>query len=452
MTDFPQDVFDRSPPFSLEAETAVLGGMFIDRDGIAVAMEHLTDASFYREANRRLFRAMVSLFERGEVIDVLTLSERLKDSGELESAGGFEYLAALVDAVPTAANLLYHAQIVADKALQRKLVEQCTLVIRDIYDIGDRTTAEIMAEAEQRILAIDGASNRAATRLIKDHLWEAMEQLQEWQEMEGSTAGLSTGFPSIDRITTGMHPGELWIVAGRPSMGKTSWVLDVLKSVAINDGAAVWIKSLEMEATELTIRMLAGEARLDLLKLRSGDKLSQDESNRMAAAAGHLNGTNILIDDNPMASINEIRSTARRVHQNEKLSLIIIDYLQLIEGDGKSRVEDVSKISRGLKLMARELSVPVIGVSQLSRGVENRTNKRPVLSDLRDSGSIEQDADVVMMVYRPEYYMSSAEITKAAGNPKTDPRGLAEIVIPKQRNGPTGTVGLFFDKPTTRFS
>ncbi len=449
---FAEAVYDRTPPFSLEAETAVLGGMFISRDAVSMVGEHINEAVFYREANRRLYRTMVRLYERGDAIDAITVADELKKTGEMDAAGGYDYIAQLVDAVPSASNIEYHARIVADKAMLRKLVEQASQTIRDVYDQGERTTAEIIAEAEQRVLAIDIASNKAATRVIKDLLWEAFAKIEEWQKLEeGETAGLSTGFSSLDKRTTGMHPGEFWVVAGRPSMGKTALALDILKNVTIG-GGKVWIKSLEMESTELTVRMLAGEARLDLLKLRSGENMSQDENQRLAAAAGHLNSAGILIDDNPLATIGEIRSTGRRIHREHDLSLIIVDYLQLIEGGGNNRQEDVSQISRGLKLMSRELKVPVMGVSQLSRGVENRTNKRPILSDLRESGSIEQDADIVMMVYRPEYYMSPAEISKSAEKPKTDARGLAEIVIPKQRNGPTGTVALFFDKPTTRFS
>ena len=445
-------IYDREPPYSMEAEVSVLGGMLIEKTAIDAVQGIVTEQMFFRDANRRIFRALSRISERGDAVDVIMLSEELKKTDELDAAGGFLYLGELLDAVPTASNIAYHAEIVREKSQLRALIEQASHIIRDVYEQGERKASEIITEAEQRILAVATVGNRSEPLPMKDLVWKALDQIERWQQLKGKVSGLSTGFASLDHQTTGMHPGELWVIAGRPSMGKTALALDILKHVSLRQRKSSLVKSLEMETTELTIRMIAGEANLNLLSLRSGTPLSTVENERMVAAVGLIHGGDMLLDDHPIASIAELRALARRAHRKTPMDLIVVDYLQLMEGDGRNRTEDVSQISRGLKLLARELAVPVIAVSQLSRGVESRTNKRPVLSDLRESGSIEQDADVVLMVYRPEYYLSLTEVAKAAESPKTDVRGLAEIVIPKQRNGPTGSVRLFFNKPTTRFS
>jgi replicative DNA helicase len=446
---FAQSLFDRTPPFSMEAETAVLGGMLIDREGVTRAVEHLNESMFYREANRRLYRAMVRLYERGDVIDVITVSEELKKTGELESAGGFDYLATLVDAVPTAANLEYHARIVRDKALLRRLVEQSSQIIRDVYEQGEQSVDELLDHAEARIFQVAESHKREGFVWIKEILWSAFEHIERLQESDTGITGVPTGYPDLDRMTTGMQKGDLVIVAARPSMGKTSWVMNVAANAAIGHSIPVAIFSLEMSSQQLVQRLLCAEGRIDAQKLRRG-RLTQEEHQRLAAAAGHLNTAPIWIDDQPGSNVLEIRAKARRLQselrsEGKDLGMVVIDYMQLMSGTGQSesRVQEVSQISRGLKALSRELEVPVIALSQLSRGPEQRTDKRPLLSDLRESGSIEQDADVVMFLYRPEYY--------APAEKREELEGKAELIISKQRNGPTGVVELFFQKAYTRF-
>ncbi len=446
---FAEGGFDRTPPFSLEAETAVLGGMLIDREAVTRAVEHLNEGMFYREANRRLYRAMIRLYERGDVIDVITVSEELKKTGEMDAAGGFDYLAALVDAVPTAANVEYHARIVRDKALLRRLVEAASQIIRDVYDQGELQVEELLDQAEARVFQVAESHKREGFVWIKEILWSTFEHIERLQESESGITGVATGFPDLDRMTTGFQKGDLCIVAARPSMGKTSWVLNVAADAAITHNVPVALFSLEMSSEQLVQRLLCAEGRIDAQRLRRG-KLTPEEHQRLAASAGHLNTAPIWIDDQPGSNVLEIRAKARRLQSelrsNDKdLGLVIIDYMQLMSGTAhaESRVQEVSQISRGLKSLARELEVPVIALSQLSRGPEQRTDKRPMLSDLRESGSIEQDADLVMFLYRPEYYASPEK--------KEELEGKAELIVGKQRNGPTGSVELFFQKAYTRF-
>ncbi|MGY8798264.1 MAG: replicative DNA helicase [Longimicrobiales bacterium] len=441
--------FDRTPPFSMEAETAVLGGMLIDRDAVTRAIEFLNEGMFYREANRRLYRAMLRLFERGDVIDVITVSEELKKTGEMEASGGFDYLGALVDAVPTAANLEYHAKIVRDKALLRRLVEHSTQIIRDVYDQGERGVDEILDMAEAKIFQVAESHKRDGFVWIKEILWRTFEHIEKLQESDSGITGVPSGFADLDRMTTGLQKGDLVIVAARPSMGKTSWVMNVAANAAISHTIPVAIFSLEMSSEQLVQRLLCAEGRIDAQRLRRG-RLSQEEHQRLAAAAGHLNTAPIWIDDQPGCNVLEIRAKARRLQSelradNKELGMIVIDYMQLMSGTGQteSRVQEVSQISRGLKALAREIDVPVVALSQLSRGPEQRTDKRPMLSDLRDSGSIEQDADLVMFLFRPEYY--------APAEQREELEGKSELIISKQRNGPTGVVELFFQKAYTRF-
>ncbi len=447
--DFAQAVFDRTPPFSGEAETAVLGGMLIDREAVSRAIEHVNESMFYREANRRLFRAMVRLYERGDVIDVITVSEELKKTAEMEAAGGFGYLAQLVDAVPTAANVEYHARIVRDKALLRRLVEQASQIIRDVYEQGERDVHEILDTAEARIFQVAESHKREGFVWIKEILWSAFEHIEKLQESGGGITGVPTGFPDLDRMTTGFQKGDLCIVAARPSMGKTSWVLNVAANAAIGHNIPVAVFSLEMSSEQLVQRLLCAEGRIDAQRLRRG-RLSPEEHQRLAAAAGHLNTAPLWIDDSPASNVLEIRAKSRRLQSElrsggRELGMVVLDYLQLMSGASRAenRVQEVSEISRGLKALARELEVPVVALSQLSRGPEQRTDKRPMLSDLRESGSIEQDADVVMFLYRPEYY--------APADKREELEGKSELIIGKQRNGPTGVIELYFQKAYTRF-
>jgi len=441
--------FDRRPPVSLEAEVSVLGGMLIDPQAVVRVIEILDDSMFYREANRRLFQSMVRLFQTSQVIDVITLSEDLKKTGELEQAGGVGYLAQLLDAVPTAANIEYHARIVREKALLRRLIDASSDIIRDVYEQGEREVEELLDEAEQKIFKVAQTSDRQGFVWIKEILWPAFEHIEKLQESGGGVTGVPSGFADLDRMTSGFQTGDLVIVAARPSMGKTSWVLNVAQNAAIDHGVQVGVFSLEMSKEQLVQRLLCAEGRIDLQKLRKG-QLSASEYQRLATAAAHLNTAPIWIDDQAGISLLEVRAKARRLKAETNLGLLIIDYMQLMTG-GRSRAEnrqqEVSEISRGLKALAKELEIPVIALSQLSRGPEQRTGHRPQLSDLRESGSIEQDADIVMFLYREEYYlMQQGEIERAQ-----EVEGETDLIIGKQRNGPTGLVSLYFHKAYTRF-
>ncbi|MCY4571884.1 MAG: replicative DNA helicase [Gemmatimonadetes bacterium] len=438
--------YDRQPPFSPEAEASVLGGMLIDGEAAARVVDFIDDSMFYREAHRRLFRAMARLFERGGVIDPITVSEELKKAGELEGAGGLDYLASLLDAVPTAANIEYHARIVQEKAILRRLIDAGQTIVRDVYEPGEREVGEILDQAEQRVFSVSQSRGREGFVWIKEVLWPTFEQIEQLQEIPDGVSGLATGFPELDRMTTGLQPGDLTVVAGRPSMGKTSWVLNVAQFVAIEREVPVAIFSLEMSKEQLVQRFLCAEARVDAMKLRRG-RLEGDEYPRLARAAGHLNAAPIWIDDSPTGNVLEMKAKARRLKAEADLGLVVVDYMQLMTGATRkeSRVQEVSEISRGLKALARELEVPLIALSQLSRAPEQRPDRRPQLSDLRGSGSIEQDADIVMFLYRPEYYHGPSD---KDGNSL---EGKAELMVSKQRNGPTGMVELYFHKIYTRF-
>ena len=438
--------YDRRPPFSVEAEISVLGGMLIDRDAVAKAIEHVNDSMFFREGHRRIYRAMARLFERGDVIDVVMVSEELKKTGELDGIGGLEFLAQLLDAVPTAANIEFHARVVREKALLRRLIDASSQIIRDVYDQGEREVEEILDMAESRIFQVAQTHSREGFVWIKEILWPTFEHIEKLQASGTGITGVPTGYPDLDALTTGLQKGDLIIVAGRPSMGKTSWVLNVAQTAAIEHGTTVAIFSLEMSKEQLVQRLLCSEGRVDSQKLRKG-RLSPEEYQRLAAAAGHLNTAPLWIDDSPGATIMEMRAKARRLKSETDLGLLVVDYMQLMSSSGKSenRVQEVSEISRGLKALARELEVPVVALSQLSRAPEQRNDRRPQLSDLRESGSIEQDSDLVMFLYRPEYYFGPVD--KDVNNIE----GQSELIIAKQRNGPTGTVPLYFNKAYTRF-
>ncbi|NNF26737.1 MAG: replicative DNA helicase, partial [Gemmatimonadetes bacterium] len=359
--------FDRQPPVSNEAEVSVLGGMLIDADAVARAVEFVDDSMFFREGHRRLFRAMSRMFERGQVLDVITVSEELKRAGELDDVGGLEYLASLLDAVPTAANIEYHARIVREKALLRRLIGAAQTIIRDVYEPGVRDVESILDEAEQRVFRVAESHDREGFVWIKEILWPTFERIEKLQESAGGITGVPSGYPDLDRMTTGLQSGDLAIVAARPSMGKTSWVLNVAQTAAIEHNVPVAIFSLEMSKEQLVQRFLCAEGRVDAQKLRRGN-LSPDEYQRLAVAAGHLNTAPLWIDDTPAATVLEMRAKARRLKSETDLGMVVIDYMQLMSGPkgSESRVQEVSAISRGLKALARELEVPVVALSQLS--------------------------------------------------------------------------------------
>jgi replicative DNA helicase len=444
--------YDRKPPFSVEAEVSVLGGMLIDRDAVVRAIETVTDVMFFREAHRRIFRTIVRLFERNGVADMITVSDELKKTGELDSVGGMDYLAELVDAVPTAANITYHARIVREKAVLRRLIDASSQTIRDVYDQGEREVEEILDHAEARIFQIAQSHEREGFVWIKEILWPTFEHIERLQASKTGITGVPTGFPVLDRLTTGLQKGDLVIVAARPSMGKTSWVMNVAQNAAIEHGVPVAIFSLEMSKEQLVQRLLCSEGRVDAQKLRRG-KLSPDEYGRLAQAAGHLNTAPLWIDDSPGITVLEMRAKARRLKSETDLGMLVIDYMQLMSSTGRAenRVQEVSQISRGLKALARELNIPVIALSQLSRAPEQRTgrDKRPILSDLRESGNLEQDADLVCFIYREDYYKNWDESVDEEERASLE--GIAELIVRKNRNGPIDTVQLAFQDKFASF-
>ncbi len=443
---------ERRPPWSEEAEQAVLGAMLLDADAALRAAEHVDDTMFYREGHRRLFRAMFSITERGGAVDPLTLADELDRRGELEGSGGREYLAFLLDAVPTVANVEYHARIVKEKALLRRLIEVSTEIVGEAFE-GRTDAAKLLDIAESRIFELGQSKERSGFSRIKELLWPAMERLELLAQRESAITGVPSGFHELDSLTSGFQPADLVIVAARPSMGKTAFTLNIAQHAAITAKTGVAFFSLEMSKESLVQRMLASEALIDAQALRKGGRALDESMPRLAQAAGILSHAPIFIDDTPGITLLEMRAKARRLKAEHNIGLIMVDYLQLMSGPSNSenRQQEVSQISRGLKALAKELKVPVIALSQLSRAPEQRTGDdkgRPQLSDLRESGAIEQDADVIMFIFRQEVYAERDE-TGRLKDPTLE--GKAEIIIGKQRNGPIGNIRLFFHKQYTRF-
>src|SRR4051812_40284867 len=438
---------DRRPPYSEDAEQAVISAMLIDQEAVLRAIEHVDDTMFYAERHRRIFRAMIIITERGGVVDPLTLSEELSRRGELDASGGKEYIGFLVDAVPTAANIEYHAQIVREKSILRRLIEVSTSIVAEAFE-GKITARELLDDAESRIFQVSEQQTKDGFTRIKQLIWPTMERIEALQRGGKTVTGIASGFADLDEMTSGFQPSELIIVAARPSMGKTAFTLNIAQHAAIEHSVPVAFFSLEMSKESLVQRMLTSEARIDAQRLRKG-MLRDDDFPRLARAAGILSSAPVWIDDTPGMSILEMRSKARRLKTDAGVGLVIVDYLQLMQGPAGSenRQQEVSQISRGLKALAKELNVPVVALSQLSRAPEQRTgdNKRPQLSDLRESGAIEQDADLIMFLYRQEFYDGPVD---KDGNSL---EGKAEVIVGKQRNGPIGIVNLHFHKQYTRF-
>lgn len=449
----PRDPYkERRAPWSEEAEQAVLGAMLLDPDAVMRAAEHVDDTMFFREGHRRLFRAMFALTERGGVVDPLTVADELERRAELEQAGGREYLAFLLDAVPTVANVEYHARIVKEKALMRRLIEVSTEIVGEAFE-GRTTATELLDNAESRIFQLGQSKERTGFARIKELLWPAMEKLEILAQRDQAITGVPSGFHDLDNMTSGFQPADLIIVAARPSMGKTAFTLNIAQHAAITAKTGVAFFSLEMSKESLVQRMLASEALIDAQALRKGGRALDESMPRLAQAAGILSHAPIFIDDTPGIGLLEMRAKARRLKAEHDIGLIMVDYLQLMTGPANSenRQQEVSQISRGLKALAKELKVPVIALSQLSRAPEQRTGDdkgRPQLSDLRESGAIEQDADVIMFIFRQEVYAERDE-TGRLKDPTLE--GKAEIIIGKQRNGPIGSARLFFHKQYTRF-
>ncbi|HSU92616.1 MAG TPA: replicative DNA helicase [Gemmatimonadaceae bacterium] len=437
---------DRTAPRAPEAEQAVIAAMLMDTDAILRAGEHVDDTMFYDERHRRIFRAMIAISQRNEVVDPVTLGNELDRRGELDASGGKEYIGELIDAVPTAANVEYHAKIVKEKALLRRLIETSTAIITEAFQ-GRSTAEELLDDAEQKIFQVSQQRGLQGFTRVKELMWPTMERIEALQRGGKTITGVASGFTDLDELTSGFQPADLVIVAARPSMGKTALVLNIAQYAAIEKNVPVAVFSLEMSKESLVQRMLTAEGRVDAQKMRKG-LLRDEDYSRLARAAGILSGAPIWIDDSAGISLLEIRSKARRLKADQDIGMVVVDYLQLIQGpsSSESRQQEISQISRSLKALAKELAVPVIALSQLSRAPEQRAgDHRPQLSDLRESGAIEQDADLVMFIYRQEIYDGP---TDKDGNSL---EGRAEVIIGKQRNGPVGLVNLFFHKAYTRF-
>jgi replicative DNA helicase len=436
------DNLRKVPPQNLEAESSVLGGILLENEAINLVLELLRPEDFYRESHRKVFRAMIELSDRSEPVDLITLSDFLKGRGELEAAGGTAYLASLADFVPTAANISYYARIVREKSILRHLINAATeIATRGFEEQGN--VDEFLDTAEKVIFDISERKVKASFVAVGDMIKETLKTVEKLYERKEMVTGVPTGYDDLDRLTAGLQPSDLVIVAGRPSMGKTAFSLNVAAHAAFA-GIGVAVFSLEMAKEQLVLRMLCSEARVNNSKVRSGYLAERDFPN-LAKAAGRLHEAPIYIDDTPAISILELRAKARRLvrDRSKKVGLIVIDYLQLMRGMGNAanREQEISEISRSLKALAKELTVPVIAISQLNRRVEDRGDRRPMMSDLRESGAIEQDADVIMFIYREEVY-----------NPKNDDvRGIAEVIVAKQRNGPIDTIKLTFLSEYTRF-
>jgi replicative DNA helicase len=443
-----QDLAMRVLPQALDAERAVLSAMMMDKEAISVAIENIDDTYFYLDAHRILYKAIVRLFDQHEAVDMLTISERLLKSGELEQVGGAYAIAEIANAIPSSANIEYHIRIVKDKSISRKLINQCNEIIKSAYE--QQTDTEVMLDtAESAIFQISENRIKKGFESINPIIHSTFEKIEELYHSAGTgVTGIGSGFKKLDELTAGFQASDFIVLAGRPSMGKTAFALNLMRNAAVDHGIPVGFFSLEMSAASLVQRLMCTEAKVNQLNVRTG-KLTPDEMRRLANHVGKLDEAPIYIDDSPGLNVLQLRSKARRLVSDKHVKMFVIDYLQLMEGSKEeNRQQEITKISRALKGIAKELDVPVIALSQLSRAVESRDkSKKPQLSDLRESGAIEQDADMVMFVYRPEYYQ--IETFEDTG---TSTHNQCEIIIGKQRNGPIDTVRLTFLKEFGKFS
>jgi replicative DNA helicase len=429
------------PPHSIEAEESVIGGILLDNSALDRCVELIIAEDFYREAHRRIFRAMLDLSERHEPVDLVTLADVLRSRNELQEIGGASYLAELAERVPTAANVAYYAKIVKDKAILRSLIHTTSEIAMRSYE-APADVEHFLDEAEHQIFQLSERKARPSFFRVRDIIVESMKAVEQLYERQELVTGVPSGFVDLDKKTAGLQPGDLVIVAGRPSMGKTAFALNVAQYAALETKTGVAVFSLEMSKEQLVFRLLCSEARVDQSKVRAGYAAQRDYP-KLAIAAERLSEAPIYIDDTPALSVLELRAKARRLkrERDANLGLVVVDYLQLMRGiSSDSREQEISSISRSLKALAKELGLPVIALSQLNRQVEARADKRPIMADLRESGAIEQDADVIMFLYRPVVY-----------DPKNADEHDAEVIIGKQRNGPTGTVPLTFFSQYTRF-
>ncbi|MFC4727588.1 replicative DNA helicase [Coralloluteibacterium thermophilus] len=433
----------RVPPQSIEAEQAVLGGLMLAPDSLDTVGDALSEEDFYRRDHRLIYRGIRELSNRGQPFDAVTLGEWFESNGVAEQVGGGAYLIELASTTPSAANIKAYAEIVREKAVLRQLIEAGTEIVNDGFQPEGRTTSEVLSNAEQKVFKIaeQGARGRRAYVPLRDAMKEAFQMLQERYENQGNVTGLPTGFNDFDEMTAGLQPSDLIILAARPAMGKTTFALNMAEYAAMKSKKTAVVFSMEMSASQLAFRLISSMGRVNAGRLRTG-QLEDEDWSRVNSAIKMLSEVKIFIDDTPALSPNEVRSRCRRIKREHDLGIVVIDYLQLMQvpGNNENRATEISEISRSLKALAKELHVPVIALSQLNRGLESRTDKRPVMSDLRESGAIEQDADIIIFIYRDDYY-----------HKESPDKGLAEIIIGKQRNGPTGSVKLKFFGEYTRF-
>ncbi len=446
-----EDILDkgaRIPPQALEVEKSVLGAMLLDKEAVGIAIESIDETIFYRDVHRKIYLAMISLYEKNEPIDVITLSDELKKRNELDDIGGTYYLTELAAMVPSSANIEYHLQIIRDKAILRQLIVVCSSIIKSAYDESEESE-KILDVAEAEVLGISQTTRQRSYEWVKPLIMDTIHELERLHQTsrEGIT-GVPSGFRDLDNILAGFQRSDLLILAGRPSMGKTAFALNLARNAAVDHDIPVGFFSLEMSNQQLVQRLLCAEAEIDSQRLRTG-QLKDAEWPQLSRRIGRLVEAPIYIDDTPAMDIMKLRARARRMSAERKVGLIIVDYLQLMEAPKgmDSRQQEISYISRSLKTLSKELKIPVLALSQLSRAVEMREWKRPTLADLRESGAIEQDADVVMFVYRPELY----GIHNFDDDDKTPTKNMVELIIGKHRNGPTGSVKLFFSKNYGRF-
>lgn len=435
-----QEMIDKIPPQNLEAEMAVLGSMMLDREAIGQAIELLNGSCFYRDANKKIYSAITKLYDENKAVDLITLTEELKKTNSIDEVGGPAYITSVVSSVPTSANIIHYAKIVKEKMLLRNLINAATAIASDCYS-ADEEVDTIVDKAEQTIFDI--ASKKIESRFVplREVIKSSIETIDNLYQRKENITGIATGFRDLDMKTAGLQRSDLIVIAGRPSMGKSALASCMAEHIGVVEKIPVAFFSLEMSKEQLVQRMLCSHARVDAHKVRTGF-LSQADWPRLVSAAGKLSEAPIYIDDSPGITVMELRAKARRMKAQFDIKVIILDYLQLMQGPARSenRQQEISEISRSLKALARELSVPLISISQLSRAVEQRSDHRPQLSDLRESGAIEQDADLVILLLREEYY-----------NPTEENKGMAEVIIAKQRNGPIGSLNLTFISEHMKF-
>ena len=433
--------YDRTPPQDLDAERSVLGGMMISKDAIADVVEQIRGTDFYRPAHEVVYDAIIDLYGRGEPADAITVADELTKRGEIQRIGGAPYLHTLISSVPTAANAGYYARIVRERSVLRKLVEAGTRIVQLGYGTDGGDVDEIVNNAQAEVYAVTERRSSEDYLILGDIIGGAVDEIEAAGHRGEGMIGVPTGFSDLDRLTNGLHPGQMIVLAARPAIGKSTMGIDIARSASIKHDMTSVVFSLEMSRNEITMRLLSAEARVHLQKLRNG-QMGEDDWAKIAATMGKISEAPLFIDDSPNMSLMEIRAKCRRLKQKHDLKLVVIDYLQLMSSGKRveSRQQEVSEFSRALKLLAKELEVPVIAISQLNRGAEQRTDKRPQMSDLRESGSIEQDADIVILLHREDAYE------------KESPRaGEADFIVAKHRNGPTDTLVVAFQGHYSRF-